>query len=83
MPSFTSAAYSLLEEQGKPLSTHEITKRALARRLIVTRGKTPNNTMASSLYLENKRRLERGEQPRFKRYQNNLWGLTKWKAFDA
>lgn len=78
MPSFTNAAYSLLEEEGKPLSAREISKRALNRGLIVTEGKTPHQTMWTSLYLENKRRLARGEVPRFKQYKNRLWGLRNW-----
>jgi hypothetical protein len=39
MPSFTNAAYSILKEQGKPLSALEITDRALKRGLIATKGK--------------------------------------------
>lgn len=78
MLSFTNAAYSLLEEEGAPLSALKITKRALNRGLIVTEGKTPHQTMWASLYLENKRRLTRGEVPRFKQCKNNTWGLSKW-----
>ena len=77
MTSFTNAAYGILKEEGVPLSAREITKRALNRGLIVTKGKTPYQTMQSSLYLENKRRLARGEIPRFKKYENNVWGLRK------
>jgi len=80
MPSLTDAAYSILEEQGKPLKASEITKIALKRGLIVTKGKTPYKTMSSSAYLENKRRLAHGEPPRFKQYEKNIWGLSKWDA---
>ena len=78
MPSFPNAAYYLLEEEGAPLSASEITKIARKRGLIVTEGKTPSQTMHASLYLENKRRLARGEVLRFKRYKNDVWGLRIW-----
>jgi restriction system protein len=66
MASFTEAAYTILKAEGKPLTSQEITKRALEQKLIISQGKTPERTMWSSMFLENKRRLKRNQLPRFK-----------------
>jgi hypothetical protein len=47
---FYEAALQILKSSPRPLSTWEITELALERRLIVSRGKTPANTMAAVLY---------------------------------
>lgn len=50
------AAYELLEEQGGPLKTKQITERALAGKLIKDTGKTPEATMAAQLAVDVKRK---------------------------
>jgi hypothetical protein len=49
---FRDAAILLLEEAGLPLSAKEIAQRALDRGLIASKGKTPECTIASSIYTE-------------------------------
>ena len=83
MSSFTQAAYEILKVEGKPLSTKNILEKALSKGIIKTNGKTPEQTLWSSLYSENKRRLEshsKGKvpKPRFKRDKNGVWSLTEW-----
>jgi HB1, ASXL, restriction endonuclease HTH domain len=48
---YYEAALQILRSARKPLTTHEITDRALQRGLIAPRGKTPVATMGSMLYL--------------------------------
>jgi hypothetical protein len=47
---FYEAALQILKSSRRPLTTKEITERALKRGLIVSRGKTPAATMAAVLY---------------------------------
>lgn len=47
---FYEAALEILKSSRKPLTSREITQRALERGLIVSRGKTPRLTMTSELY---------------------------------
>jgi hypothetical protein len=47
---YSEAALLVLKSSRKPLSTEEITQRAVEQGLIVPRGKTPNATMAAALY---------------------------------
>jgi hypothetical protein len=47
---FLEAAYQILKSSRRPLTTQEITKRALEQGLIDTRGKTPAATMSAVLY---------------------------------
>lgn len=48
--SFFEAAIQVLKSSTEPLTTREITERALERGLIVSQGKTPDATMAAVLY---------------------------------
>jgi restriction system protein len=48
---FLEAALQILRSSRTPLTTREITERALQKGLIGTHGKTPNATMSASLYL--------------------------------
>jgi hypothetical protein len=47
---FLEAALQILRSSRTPLTTQEITDRALQLELIETRGKTPSATMSSVLY---------------------------------
>jgi hypothetical protein len=47
---FYEAALQILKSSREPLASEEITERALARGLIVSRGKTPVATMDAELY---------------------------------
>jgi hypothetical protein len=48
---YYEAALQVLTAARNPLTTQEITDRAIARGLINPRGRTPNATMAAVLYL--------------------------------
>ena len=47
---YLSAAVCVLRDQGRPLTTGEITRLALEHGLIAPRGKTPEATMRARLY---------------------------------
>jgi hypothetical protein len=47
---YFEAALQILRSSPRPLTTQEITERALERGLIVPRGKTPHATMGAVLY---------------------------------
>jgi hypothetical protein len=47
---FYEAALQILRSSRKPLTSGEITERALARGLVLSHGKTPTRTMAAELY---------------------------------
>jgi hypothetical protein len=67
---FYEAAVQILRSSREPLTIEEITERALARGLIVSRGKTPQATMATVLY----RRL--GTDPQLVK----IGDRAKWRA---
>jgi HB1, ASXL, restriction endonuclease HTH domain len=48
--SFFEAALSVLEREGKPLTTREVVQLAIRRGLIEPKGKTPEATMSAELY---------------------------------
>ena len=56
--------------------TLEIVQKAIDKGLIETHGENPKATMYASLYLENKRRIEHGHEPRFKRIRRSTWVLN-------
>jgi len=47
---YFEAALQVLESSQEPLTTREITERALERGLVVSYGKTPHATMGAVLY---------------------------------
>lgn len=79
MFSKTEATYKILKEAKKPLHVAEIIKIALAKRMIKTKGKTPESTLAVDLLLENRRRTQQGIKLRFVKVGSGTWGLTEWK----
>lgn len=72
---FKAAAVNVLREEGRLMTTGEITKAALQRGFIKCSGKTPDATMASALYTDIKRRT--GESV-FVRPREGLFGLREW-----
>ena len=74
----TEAAFIILKEYGKPLHLKEIIRIALLKKMIETRGKTPESTLSADFHNENKRRTKRGESLRFCRIGKGMWGLTEW-----
>lgn len=79
MLSKTEAAYKILKNTKNPLHVKDIIKIALLKKMIVTKGKTPESTLAVDLLLENRRKAQKGIKPRFVKVENGTWGLTEWK----
>lgn len=49
---YLQAAEAVLRESDEPLTTREVTERALAKGLLHTSGKTPEASMSAALYRE-------------------------------
>ena len=78
--SFTDAAERVLKHSAdqQPLHYSEITKRALKRGLISTKGRTPAATMNSGIVTEIRRNKARGDSPRFVQHGRGMFGLAAW-----
>lgn len=79
MFSKTEAAYKILKNAKKPLHVEEIIKIAISKKMIETKGKTPESTLAVDLLLENRRKDKQGVKPRFIKVEPGTWGLVEWK----
>jgi len=73
--SFLRAAYKILKEEKKPLTSAEITGKAIAKNLIYTKGRTPSATMGANLYLDI---IKRGENSLFTKVERGKFGLREW-----
>lgn len=72
------AAIKVLEETGKPLHYKDITKAAMARKLIATAGATPEQSMRSAISREI---TSKGDKARFRRNDKagkGFYSLTSW-----
>jgi hypothetical protein len=80
--SFVDAAETVLWRfgGGRPMHYRDITKLALAERLVQTKGKTPEATLYARIIDENAAASRRGREPRFERYGKGFVGLTAWHA---
>jgi len=76
---FLDAAHEILKQAGQPLHYREITRRALERRLIETKGKTPEATMNAQLAVNIKRAEEGGPPSPFVRVGRGVFGLREWE----
>ena len=74
---FLGAAEAILLEFGEPMSARDITTRAIERGLLVTRGKTPWQTMKSKLSTDI---LTKGERSKFMRSESGTFALREWKT---
>lgn len=76
---FLEAAIQILRSSRRPLTTREITERALDAGLINTHGKTPDRTMGAVLYraLHTDGGLEKIDDPGSKRAKP---GSVRWAA---
>lgn len=79
MYSKTEAAYRILKKYKKPLHVKEIIRIALEKKMISTKGKTPESTLAADFLLENRRKEKQKIKPRFYKAGPAIWGLTEWK----
>ena len=75
--SFVDAAAEVLSAAAGPMHYTMITRQAIDRGLIESRGKTPADTMNAVIGLEIRRRQDRGEQPRFERLGGGMIGLVE------
>lgn len=73
--SFSNAAYEILKHTNEALSSIELVDIALSKGLIETKGKTPEATMSSALYLEGQRK---GNKSRFILIGKDKWALSEW-----
>lgn len=82
--SFTEAAEAVLSRSTDhaPMSYKAITAIALTDGLLTTSGLTPPATMYASLISDIDRRTKRGDQQRFTRFPEGLFGLAKWSEGD-
>ncbi len=72
----TEAAYIILRASKRPLHVREILRIALDKKMIKTKGKTPESTLAVDLLLETRRRGKSGLKQRFIKVGPGLWGLV-------
>jgi len=75
----TQAAYLILKSRKKPLHVSDIIKVAREKKMIKTKGKTPQATLAADLLFENRRKEKQGVKPRFVKVGPATWGLSEWK----
>ncbi|MDO5537072.1 MAG: HTH domain-containing protein [Desulfovibrionaceae bacterium] len=77
--SFIECARKVLEAfgGGQPMHYRDITARALEQGWLVTRGKTPQDSMYAQIISDNKRREARGELPLFVRHGKGMVSLTR------
>lgn len=73
--SFADAAYEILKQTNEALSSVELIDIVLTKGLIETKGKTPEATMWSTLYLEGQRK---GNKSRFIQTGKDKWALSEW-----
>jgi len=76
--SFTDAAIEVLQEfaPSRPMHYRDITRIVLDRKLVSTRGKTPEATMYAQILTEIDRYKHRGLQPRFQKLGQGMVALT-------
>ena len=79
--SFTDAAELILKTLAnhQPMHYQVITEKALERKLVSTKGLTPEATMYAQVITEIDRRKKRGEQPRFVMHGKGYVGLAIWE----
>lgn len=75
--SFTDAAEVILRKKGIPMHVKDIVNEFLKGKLIQTNRKTPDSTLNSALYQENKRNREKRDKLRFKRIGARTWMLIE------
>lgn len=74
---FLNAAYTVLQQEGKPLSVRIITQLAQSKGLLKSEGQTPWQTMKSKLSTDI---LRRGESSLFMRSAEGRFALREWES---
>lgn len=75
---FLDAAFEVLRSEAKPLHYVDITNLALQRKLLNTKGQTPEASMGSRLYTDTKK-----PDSRFRRAGKNIFALKETSAADG
>ncbi len=75
---YLDAAEMVLSDEKDGIGMHyrDITSKALKRKLIATKGLTPDATMSAQLGNDIQRRLHRGDVPRFTKVGRGLYSLS-------
>jgi restriction system protein len=78
--SFADAAEVVLERfaHKKPMHYRAITQKILELGLVQTKGQTPEATLYAQVMTETKRRIRRGDSPRFTMQAGGQISLAKW-----
>ena len=72
---FRDAAILVLKQREKPLSAGEITRIALEEQNLISEGKTPERTMAATIYSDI---AQYGAKSRFTKIDKGVFGLREW-----
>ncbi|MDQ3656570.1 MAG: winged helix-turn-helix domain-containing protein [Chloroflexota bacterium] len=77
---YLDAAEIVLRQETDGIEMHyrDVTNKALKRKLITTKGLTPDATMSAQLVTDIQRRLDRGDAPRFTSRPRSL--LTRFRV---
>jgi hypothetical protein len=67
----------VLERSKEPMRVAEIAKEIIKRKLVVPKGKTPENTVYSIIHQENLSRKKKGLKLLFKRVAPGLYKLNE------
>lgn len=80
--SFLDAAERVLDLDAnrKPMAVAEIVQLALDKGLIDTQGLTPAATLSAQIGTDTRRRVARGEAPRFTNPRRGFYGLSVWEG---
>jgi hypothetical protein len=70
---FEPAMVQVLKDSRRPLTLGEITERMIDRDLVEVQGETPDKSLYSIVSRNEKRRLERGEKPLFKKVRDGRY----------
>lgn len=77
---FLQAAKAVLEEMKQPMHFKKITELAIQKKLLKSKGKTPEWTMGARLSVDLK---EKGAKSEFIRTDNGKYGLRRWKRMPS
>lgn len=73
--SMSQAAFELLQNAEKPMHYRDLTDRALKKKLILTSGKTPEQSLRSQIAMEIRRK---GNRSRFVAKGNGVYSLSRF-----
>ena len=73
--SMSQAAFELLQNAEKPMHYRDLTDRALKKKLILTSGKTPEQSLRSQIAMEIRRK---GNKSRFVAKGNGVYSLSRF-----